>query len=192
MAEHYELQREKLGKLEQLSMEGKIDLYYGDETHVCSEGYVPYGWQFPGEDVCILSEKAYKINCFGFINRESQCRWKTTERNIDTEFVLEFLENFSFEIKKKTFVVLDNARIHRSKAMSERIPHWQNRGLYIFFLPPYSPHLNLAETLWRKLKKEWLNPEDYLYKDMLFYAVNRCMAGLGEYVKINFSHFKFI
>lgn len=101
MAEYYELQREKLGKLEQLNMEGKIDLYYGDETHVCSEGYVPYGWQFPGEDVCILSEKAYKINCFEFINRQSQCRWKTTESNIDTEFVLEFLENFSFEIKKR-------------------------------------------------------------------------------------------
>jgi hypothetical protein len=59
MAEHYQLQVEKLGELEQLSDSGTIDLYYGDESHVCSEGYVPYGWQFPDEEVCILSGKAY-------------------------------------------------------------------------------------------------------------------------------------
>jgi transposase len=75
-----------------------------------------------------------------------------TEENIDTGFVLGFLENFSFEIKRITFVVLNNARIHKTKAIMERIPYWQKRGLYLFFLPPYSPHLNIAETLWRKLK----------------------------------------
>lgn len=172
-----------------MSREGKIDLYYGDETHVCSEGYVPYGWQFPGEQVCVLSEKAYKLNCFGFINRQNCCWWKTTEGNIDAQFILEYMENFSFHINKKTFVVLDNARVHKAKIIQERIPYWQRRGLYIFFLPPYSPHLNIAETIWRKLKKEWLNPEDYLYKDKLFYSVNRCMASLGTTLNINFSHF---
>jgi transposase len=187
MAEHYELQVEKLGELENLSSRATIGLYYGDETHVCSEGYVPYGWQFPDEEVCILSEKAYKINCFGFIGRENQCFWQTTTQNIDTRFVLEFLEQFSFKIQKTTFVVLDNARIHKAKDIKERMPYWQKRGLYIF--PPYSPHLNIAETLWRKLKKEWLNPEDYLTKDTLFYALNRCMANVGVNLNINFSHF---
>jgi hypothetical protein len=57
-----------------MSEKGEVDLYYGDETHVCSEGYVPYGWQFPEEDICYLSDKSYKFNCFGFINRKSQCR----------------------------------------------------------------------------------------------------------------------
>ena len=48
------------------------------------------------------------------------------------------------------------------------MPYWQKRGLFIFFLPPYSQHLNIAETIWRKLKKEWLEPEDYFEKDSLF------------------------
>ena len=107
MSEHYVLQVEKLNELEQLSREGKIDLFYGDETHLCSEGYVPYGRKFPDEDVCILSEKAYKLNCFGFISRQNQCRWKTTEENIDYHFIVEYLEEFSFVITKKTFFVLD-------------------------------------------------------------------------------------
>jgi transposase len=85
---------------------------------------------------------------------------------------------------------LDNARIHKAKAIRERTPYWQNRGLFLFFLPPYSPHLNIAETLWRKLKKQWLDPPDYMTKDNLAYALNRCMAGMGTGHKINFSHWK--
>lgn len=189
MEEHYELQVEKLQELENMSQRNEIDLYYGDETHVCSEGYVPYGWQFPGEDVCFLSEKSYKFNCFGMINRQSQCHWKVTQENINTGFVLSFLEKLSLEINRTTFIVLDNARIHKTKDIAERIPYWQKRGLFLFFLPPYSPHLNIAETLWRKLKKEWLNPEDYLTKDTLGYALNRCMADMGKGKRINFSHF---
>jgi len=172
-----------------MSEAGEIDLYYGDETHVCSQGYVPYGWQFPDEEVCIFSEKAYKINCLGLISRQNACRWQTTESTIDAQFVVEFMEEFSFQISRKTFVVLDNARLHKAKIIRERIPYWQKRGLYIFFLPPYSPHLNIAEIVWRKLKKEWLNPEDYLYKDKLFYAVNRCMASVGHSLRIKFSEF---
>jgi hypothetical protein len=50
-------------------------------------------------------------------------------------------------------------------------------------------HLNLAETLWRKLKKEWLNPEDYRDKETLFYAINRCMENVGGDLTIKFSLF---
>ncbi|KAA6345463.1 hypothetical protein EZS27_006959 [termite gut metagenome] len=172
-----------------MSEQGKIDLFYGDESHACSEGYVPYGWQFPHEDVCILSEKSHKINCLGFINRQSKYYWKTTEQPIDAEFILEYMEDFSFQIHKETVIVLDNARIHTSKIIRERIPYWQARGLFLFFLPPYSPHLNIAEIIWRKLKKEWLNPEDYSNKDSLFYAVNRCSANLGTNLKIQYAKF---
>jgi transposase len=175
--------------LEQLSEEGHIDLYYGDESHVCSQGYVPYGWQFPDEEVYIPSEKAYRINCPGFINRKSEYMGTMTENNINAEFVMEYPEKFSFTIQKETVIVLDNAGVHKAKIIRERIPFWQNRGLFIAFLPPYSPHLNIAETVWRKLKKEWLNPEDYLNKDTLCYAANRCLATLGHEFKINFSHF---
>ena len=45
-----------------------------------------------------------------------------------------------------------------------------------------------AGTVWRKLEKEWLNPEDYLEKDKLFYAANRWVAALGTHVCIKFCH----
>ncbi|MFY7997057.1 MAG: IS630 family transposase [Candidatus Kapaibacteriota bacterium] len=178
-----------LQELERLSEQGLIDLFYGDESRVSSEGYVPYGWQFPGEDIAIAVRKGYALNIFGLISRSNLCHWTSTESSINGQFLVEYLDRFCLSLKKQTFLVLDNASVHRSKAFRERLRAWQARGLFIFFLPPYSPHLNIAETLWRKLKKEWLNPEDYRDKETLFYAVNRCMANVGEYLTINFSPF---
>ncbi|GHV17229.1 hypothetical protein FACS1894169_12100 [Bacteroidia bacterium] len=34
---------------------------------------VPYDWQFPGEEVCILSERSARLNCFAIISRDSEC-----------------------------------------------------------------------------------------------------------------------
>ena len=178
-----------IAELEHLSQTGEIDLYYGDESHLCSQGYVPYGWQFPAEDVHIAVEKSYKINILGFINRKSQYMGMMTESNIGANTLIEYLEKLSFCIEKKTVLILDNASVHKSNSIMERIPFWQQRGLFITFLPPYSPHLNIAETVWRKLKKEWIDPEDYLEKDRLFYAANRWLAALGKKVHIKFCHF---
>jgi hypothetical protein len=61
--------------------------------------------------------------------------------------------------------------------------------LYVFYLPPYSPHLNIAEILWRNLKGGWLYPDDYMSNQDLAYAVNRYMATIGENLTIDFRPF---
>ena len=105
----YALKIELIAELEKLSGQGLIDLFYGDESHICSEGYVPYGWKFPDEDIYISVEKGYKINIWGLISRYNQYHWATTEQNINASFVLEQLEKLSFQIHKQTVVMLDNA-----------------------------------------------------------------------------------
>jgi transposase len=35
--------------------------------------------------------------------------------------------------------VLDNARIHKGEVMEEKRRQWQQQGLYLHYLPPYSP-----------------------------------------------------
>ena len=164
-----------------------IDLYFGDESHICTEGYVPYGWTFPWEEISIPSQKEKRLNIFGMVSYDSDYMGFNTTESITTEKVAEFLDKFSMTIKKETFIVLDNARIHRSKLMMEMRPIWEKRGLYLFFLPPYSPHLNIAETLWRILKGKWIQPSDYFSTDSLFYAVDRSLAALGTTSFVRFS-----
>ncbi|AMR28696.1 hypothetical protein A0257_17370 [Hymenobacter psoromatis] len=137
-------------------------------------------------------EKGYKINSWGLINRRNETQWVMTEKNINAQFIFTQLEELSFRLKKPTFIVLDNASMHKAQLIQQQLPFWEERGLYLFYLPTYSPHLNLAETLWRKLKKEQLDPADYHTKDTLFYAVNRCLAQVGNLWKINFSKFNII
>lgn len=177
--------------LEKQSEIGNIDLLYGDETKISQEGYVPYGWQFDDEKVVIESTKGRSINCFGLLSRSNQFFYKTTEKNINANFIIETLDAFSLSIKKPTVVVLDNARVHTARKVKQLFQIWQNRGLYIFYLPPYSPHLNIIERLWKEFKEGWLKPTDYQSAEHLFYAVNRICAAIGKTLFLNFSQFKF-
>ncbi len=96
-------------------------------------------------------------------------------------------ETLAFSISKLTVVVLGNARVHAAKRFQERREVWERRGLFLFYLPPYSLHLNLIEILWRELKYEWLRPEDYFAEDTLFYAVTQILASVSNDLSINFS-----
>ena len=184
----YAYKTEKLQELVQQEKDGLIDLYYGDESHICTEGYVPYGWQFRGEDVYIPSERGLRLNIFGMIDRNNRYEGFSTTENMTADKVADFLDRLSLRLRRNTFVVLDNASVHRCKLMRELRPIWEKRGLFLFFLPPYSPHLNIAETLWRILKGKWLRPVDYCSTDSLLYATDRALAALGSELNINFAH----
>ena len=185
----YAYKTEKLQELEALFEKGAIDLFYGDESHICTEGYVPYGWQFPGEDVYIPVEKAKRLNIFGMIDRNNRFEGFCTCESVDAEKVVDFLDRFSFKLNRKTFVVLDNASVHRNEKIKSMRPIWEKRGLFLFYIPPYSPHLNIVETLWRIMKGKWLRPQDYATTETLFYATDRALAAIGTQLMINFSHY---
>lgn len=168
-----------------------IKLYYGDEAGVSREPCVPRGWQFSDEEVAMPTAKGQGINCFGLFTRSNEAVTATSEKAITADFVVEQLERLSFQVRQITVVVLDNARIHTGKKISERIGYWQRRGLFIFYLPTYSPHLNIAETVWRKLKYEWLDATDYEDGQRLRYSVKQALNAFGKSLKINFSDFNY-
>jgi transposase len=125
----------------------------------------------------------------GWISKDNRFYYALSRDCINTAFVFEHLELFSWQVHKPTFLVLDNAAIHRSAAIRKQRQVWQKRGLHLFFLPPYSPHLNIAEALWRMLKGQWLQPKDYLSLDGLCYAIIQNLDAVGNTNKINFSNF---
>ena len=182
---------ERLRLLEEQSLIGQIDLFYGDASRVSEEGYVPYAWQFKDEKVGILSTHGKWMNCFGLLSRDNRLHFKTSRSTINSMFIVEFLDDFSFTIRKPTVIVLDNASVHTSKHVKERIKYWQKRGLYIFYLPKYSPQLNIIERLWKELKARWLKPSDYLTADTLFLATTLALSDVGRGISINFGPFLF-
>lgn len=188
-AEIYQLKREILGELETLSESRKIDLYDADEAAVSLEPCVPYAWQFRDEVVSMPSEKGTGVNCFALLSRDNRAVVETSVETITAQFLCEQFERVSAGLQKLTVIVLDTASAHRARIIKERISIWQQRGLFLFYLPRYSPHLNIVETLWRKLKYEWLAAKDYETRETLGYAVRLALKSIGTSLQINFSGF---
>ena len=122
------------------------------------------------------------------IDRNNRYDGFTTTESITADKIVGFLDAFSLGVRRDTFVVLDNATVHRNHKIRELRATWEKRGLFLFYLPPYSPHLNIAETLWRILKGKWIRPSDYVSKDTLFYTTNRALAAVGKDLFIKYSH----
>jgi transposase len=112
---------------------------------------------------------------------------QTTPQNITSDFIIEQPDRLSFEIIKHTVVVPDNAKVHQHKKLTGMRRIGAKRKLFIFFLPPYPPHLNIIERLWKEVKTKWLRPEDYTTTDQLFYSVNRILQAIGKSLFINFK-----
>jgi transposase len=123
------------------------------------------------------------------LSRNNNLAFSTTQKTITTDFIIDILDRFSMSINICTVIAIDNARVHTSRKFKERLKEWQSRGLYIFYLPPYSPHLNIIERLWLELKQRWIAPEDYQSAQSLFYAAYLALAAVGSQLIINFRNF---
>lgn len=175
-------------RLERLSERSEIDLFYGDESHVSLQPCVPYGWQFRDEKVFMPSTSGRAVNCFALLARDNRCFFRTTEQSVDAATVGDYLDQFSQHLRRPTVVVLDNAPVHQREVKKRRAA-WEAKGLYVFFLPIYSPQLNIAEILWKKLKYEWLQPGDYANKSLLCYRVWQTLSAVGRELNIAFKPF---
>ncbi len=110
------------------------------------------------------------------MNRKNDLFFEMNETTFNTDKIILFMDRFADQIVKRTIVILDNSPIHRSKKFMAKIKEWKEKDLLIFFLPPYSPELNLIEILWRRIKYNWLPFEAYLcfqnLKERLSYVLN--------------------
>jgi transposase len=111
----------------------------------------------------------------------------TAEQRAGADFPIRSIDDFCRYLKKPTVLVLDTAPTHRSQKFIEQIEKWMERDLYVFFLPKYSPYLNLAETFWRKAKYEWLKPSDYSSFAKYKKKVKAIFNNIGLEYKIAFS-----
>jgi transposase len=177
--------------LERLAEEGRIDLFYGDEANVSERATVPYAWQFADEKYTafVPTTQGASLSCFALITRDNRSHVATTEGRIGAAFVYDQLDLLAASITKPTVVVIDNATPHKAKIIEQARAGWAERGLTIFYLPRYSPHLNIAEHLWKHLKYFWLQAEMYTSKEFLFYNVTLALAALGTLLSIEFSKF---
>jgi transposase len=183
----YKAKTEELTRLKNRDRAGEIDLRYVDETGFCLEPYVPYAWQEKGEQIVVDSQISKRLNVFGILNRRQELEVFLFESSINSDAVIGCIDLFSEKIKMETVLVIDNASIHTSNAFLEKQAEWEVKGLTIFFLPTYSPELNIIEILWRFIKYQWLEIDAYESWSSLVTAVENIFIKFGSEHIINFA-----
>ncbi|MCA1626303.1 MAG: IS630 family transposase [Acidobacteria bacterium] len=178
-----------LQRLQEFCAAADLDLYYADESTFSMNPCLPYGWQAKGETVGIVPQGNRKINVFGIFSLDNFCFTKFSDQNINADFIVSAIESFAQNLtrNKPSVLVLDNATTHHSLLFREKAALWQEKGLFVFYLPKYSPHLNLAELFWRKAKYEWLKPADYFSFEKFKEKISEIFTNIGIKYRINFK-----
>jgi transposase len=73
------------------------------------------------------------------------------ERTLTSADVLAYLRSLPAAAVPRV-VVLDNAGIHTSKQVKAERKALSREGIYLYFLPPYSPELNEIEPVFKQVK----------------------------------------
>jgi hypothetical protein len=180
--------RRALTKLHRLEDAGKCQILYVDESGFCLQPYVPYLWQRKGQTVGLPAQAhSRRLSVLGFLSRQGNLCSFPTQEKLTAQFVVERIEALLLSVPCPTVLVLDNATVHRSKLVQAKRPEWKRKGLRLLFLPPYSPHLNKIEVLWRQVKYRWLCPEAYTDFETLCRSVNDILAQVGAKYQISFA-----
>lgn len=131
-------------------------LLFFDPCHMQHNMVPTRMWQPKGKNgtITIKSNSGRKrINILGALNFNQMDTITTlTEESCNSVKVVEFFEKIKETYSNKNIViVLDNASYNRSIYTRKYAEYY---GIELFFLPPYSPNLNLIERLWKFAKKE--------------------------------------
>ena len=167
-----------------------IDLYFADESTFSMNPCLPRAWQEKDKPIEIFPQRDKKINLFGLFRPDNVAVTYQASGNINSEFLIRSIDDFCRHLDKPTVLVIDNAPTHRSRWFQAQLERWQEKDLYIFFLPKYSPHLNIAEIYWRKAKYEWLKPLDYFSFAKYKRKIKEIFKGIGIDYKIIFKELK--
>jgi putative transposase len=145
-----------LGHLADRAESGMIELFYLDEC-----GFAPslpngYSWCLPGHRKLVRYEypQGRRVNVLATYNPfvpASRLAATAFERTLTSADLLECLRALPAASVPRV-VVLDNAGMHTSKAVKARRKELAGRGIYLYYLPAYSPELNRIEPVFKQVK----------------------------------------
>jgi len=78
--------------------------------------------------------------------------WDMQPRTLRASDLRAFLPGIPRQPETPLVVVLDNAGMHRSKDIKAALPDLWKHGIYLYYLPPYSPKLNAIERVFGVIK----------------------------------------
>jgi hypothetical protein len=170
-----------------------IELHYLDESGFAPTLPVGYTWAREGVRAIVPYEapQGRRVNVIGSLapyGANPRLEYASRTTSFKGQDVLEFIwrqiggmntavgeVREGFERAKRCVVVLDNYSPHHGKEIKEHMGALVAAGIELFYLPPYSPELNLIEPMWRHIKHEEMPVRSHNTADELKRAVDTAL-----------------
>jgi transposase len=166
----------------------KAEIYWGDETGIQNDANRERGFSPIGTPPTLLVDvKKVKVNMISAISNNGRMRFMLYKKTMTAQVLISFMSRLIKDAGRKVFLILDNLRVHHSKAVREWLTtHMEH--IEVYHLPSYSPELNPDEYLNGALKEKvhrGLRVRNY---DGLTYKVRSFMLKLSRrpWVVVNF------
>jgi transposase len=131
-----------------------VQLWCEDEVHFQRHSSLVRMWAPKGQQPRILSPSVrHKVGFFGALNLKTGQLVTQEAPTFSAQTFGNFIRYLLQSTQGKIFLILDNARWHRSKDLKELFEANRQRLIFIF-LPAYSPELNPIERVWRITRRK--------------------------------------
>jgi len=129
-------------------------IYFADESGMRSDYHAGTTWAPVGETpVVSVTGQRFSLNMLSAVSPQGAFRFMLHDGSVNSEVFVEFLKRLLIGMDRPVFLIVDGHPAHRSKAVKRFVEN-QNGMLKLFYLPPYSPHLNPDELVWAHVKRE--------------------------------------
>ena len=140
------------GITERAATEG-AEIFFGDETNIQNTANYARGYAPKGKTPVIQTEaQKFKIQMISAISKRGKLHFLLYKNSMNSEKLIDFMTRFVADSQKKVFLILDNLRVHHSKAVSKWLDKHKDE-IELFFLPPYAPEYNPDELLNSDIKR---------------------------------------
>jgi putative transposase len=161
---------------------GRLKLYFLDECGFSPTLPTAYSWTLPGQRKRVEYEapQGRRVNALAAYRPYGgppRLEVFTAERTWDSYDLLGFLKALPWS-KVPRVVVLDNASLHTSRVVRLARRRLAAAGIYLYFLPPYSPDLNEIEPVFRQVKYQEIPVRSHTTRAGLRESVE---SGFGSY-----------
>ncbi|SFM24249.1 Transposase [Rugamonas rubra] len=121
------------------------NIYFADEAGIRSDYHTGTTWAPVGETPVVeVTGRRFSFNMISAVSPRGDFRFMIHEGTVDAAVFKEFLKRLMVGASKPVFVVVDGHTIHKAKLMRQYVDSLDG-ALKLFYLPPYSPHLNPDE-----------------------------------------------
>lgn len=175
---------------------GSFRLWFYDESGFNLNPNALYAWQPPRQAqaqsglLTLPAQRGNVLTLAAFLASDNTLEAYSHVGAMDSNAFVAFVDDFvEQQVKPSTLphvVVLDNASFHKSALVRRKMHGWKKQNLFFQFLPPYCSELNRIEILWRRIKHEWLEINDFESAQKLHSAVTNIVLLFGTKYSINF------